>query len=267
VGDTEAEDFLLPKSLVKKTFADASKKLSEESKERELDRISKLGKDTMLARLAITQETMREDPNNMFAEGGKLTRLNSLINKPVQKSLIQGGNATMEFIRNAYENVDPMQLNAGIRVEMEHTNDPKKAREIALDHLIEKPDYYTLLVGSGIADEKIPNSVLQGLGLNNEERESAEQSVESMEPQQSMMAKGGKLLVGGGINKLVNTVPVNESPYIGFGHTVDTSPFMSNLSRQMSDLAVSKRNIDNTKLVPRSKTKPVVPASESNQID
>lgn len=37
------------------------------------------------------------------------------------------------------------QLKMGIKVEMEHTNDPKKAAEIALDHIKEDPDYYTKL--------------------------------------------------------------------------------------------------------------------------
>lgn len=37
------------------------------------------------------------------------------------------------------------QLEMGIEVEKEHTSDPDKARKIALDHLDEVPDYYTLL--------------------------------------------------------------------------------------------------------------------------
>lgn len=37
------------------------------------------------------------------------------------------------------------QLAKGIKVELEHTTDPKVAREIALDHLLEFPDYYDRL--------------------------------------------------------------------------------------------------------------------------
>lgn len=37
------------------------------------------------------------------------------------------------------------QLEKGIKVEMEHTDDPEKAKEIAKDHLWEDPDYYTKL--------------------------------------------------------------------------------------------------------------------------
>lgn len=37
------------------------------------------------------------------------------------------------------------QLELGIDVELEHTNDKKIAREIAMDHLFELPDYYSQL--------------------------------------------------------------------------------------------------------------------------
>lgn len=40
---------------------------------------------------------------------------------------------------------DPEQLAAGVKVEMEHTNDPAVAREIAKDHLTEDPQYYQKL--------------------------------------------------------------------------------------------------------------------------
>lgn len=40
---------------------------------------------------------------------------------------------------------DQEQLSAGVKVEMEHTNDPKIAREIAMDHLTEDKDYYKKL--------------------------------------------------------------------------------------------------------------------------
>ena len=37
------------------------------------------------------------------------------------------------------------QLQMGMKVEMEHTDDPKTAVEIALDHIYEFPTYYTEL--------------------------------------------------------------------------------------------------------------------------
>lgn len=37
------------------------------------------------------------------------------------------------------------QLKKGLKVEMEHTNDKEKAKEIVMDHLTELPDYYDRL--------------------------------------------------------------------------------------------------------------------------
>lgn len=59
--------------------------------------------------------------------------------------------------------VDPTQLSTGIQIEMEHTNDPKIAQEIALDHLTEDPEYYTKLIKAGLADE-FGGSASSGLG-------------------------------------------------------------------------------------------------------
>lgn len=40
---------------------------------------------------------------------------------------------------------DPVQLRLGTQVEMEHTDNYWTAREIAMDHLVEYPDYYQAL--------------------------------------------------------------------------------------------------------------------------
>jgi hypothetical protein len=45
------------------------------------------------------------------------------------------------------------QLIKGIKVEKDHTNDESKAREIAMDHLTEFPDYYDKLKTLGIDEE------------------------------------------------------------------------------------------------------------------
>lgn len=51
------------------------------------------------------------------------------------------------------EDVDSKELEMGIKVELEHTKDREKAKEIALDHLSENPHYYNKLKKSGLADE------------------------------------------------------------------------------------------------------------------
>jgi len=40
---------------------------------------------------------------------------------------------------------DPVSLCRGLLVELEHTDDPKLALEIAMDHLAENPRYYEAL--------------------------------------------------------------------------------------------------------------------------
>ena len=67
------------------------------------------------------------------------------------KDYIKGGKAvtmSLEDIarkHSVFIGTIEKELELGIKVEMEHTNDPKKAREIAKDHLVELPDYYTRL--------------------------------------------------------------------------------------------------------------------------
>jgi len=52
--------------------------------------------------------------------------------------------------------IHPQELRMGIKVEMEHTDDPKKAEKIALDHLAENPFYYTALKLSGVESPSAP---------------------------------------------------------------------------------------------------------------
>lgn len=54
--------------------------------------------------------------------------------------------------------IHPQELRMGIQVEMEHTDDPKKAEKIALDHLAENPFYYTALKLSGIESPLAPKT-------------------------------------------------------------------------------------------------------------
>lgn len=58
-----------------------------------------------------------------------------------EKDVIPGGKAD----RKLPSDFDQKQLRMGIKVELEHTDDPKIAQEIAMDHLSEDPEYYTKL--------------------------------------------------------------------------------------------------------------------------
>ena len=68
-----------------------------------------------------------------------------------EQNEIKGGKAdhlSISDIANKHQvdiKVIKDQLSMGIKVEMEHTDDPNKAIEIAMDHLIESPEYYTKL--------------------------------------------------------------------------------------------------------------------------
>ena len=57
------------------------------------------------------------------------------------KDNMEGGLAD----KNHPNDFDQEQLRMGIDVEMEHTDDPEIAKEIAMDHLTEDSKYYTHL--------------------------------------------------------------------------------------------------------------------------
>jgi len=75
------------------------------------------------------------------------------------KDNIPGGladNLSVEDIASAHgvskEHIEK-QLELGIKVEMEHTNDMNMAEEIAKDHLVEDPNYYTHLNQSSAGNQ------------------------------------------------------------------------------------------------------------------
>ena len=74
--------------------------------------------------------------------------------KQVSEEILKGGKAdkkTLEYILKKHNKKDTTidglkkQLQKGIKVEMEHTDNKTKAKEIAMDHLYEDPKYYDKL--------------------------------------------------------------------------------------------------------------------------
>ena len=59
---------------------------------------------------------------------------------------------------------DSSEVEMGIRVEMEHTDDRNVAEDIVKDHLTEDPHYYSKLKNAGLADE-LKEAVLKDLAL------------------------------------------------------------------------------------------------------
>jgi len=58
-------------------------------------------------------------------------------------NILVGGEANKKKVTE--KDVDSKELAMGIEVEKEHTSDEDTAKEVALDHLAEIPDYYTKL--------------------------------------------------------------------------------------------------------------------------
>jgi hypothetical protein len=99
-----------------------------------------------------TKEGFKAPKMNMFSDEANEYKLKS-------EEKLKGGladNKTLEQIakkhdKKGYYHVDDMmstlkkQLQMGIKVEMEHTKDKSKAKEIAMDHLYEDPNYYSKL--------------------------------------------------------------------------------------------------------------------------
>jgi hypothetical protein len=85
-----------------------------------------------------------------------------------ESELLKGGNADNKSLiqiakkhdAKNYYHIDNMvqslkkELEMGIKIEMEHTDDKDKAKEIAMDHLWENPSYYTKLKKSEIEEVK-----------------------------------------------------------------------------------------------------------------
>lgn len=170
----------LPKKLIGKSYAEASELLYKEREERPNDPISQKGFDESMTRLMaannmaqdIADEEARIEDENMFMEGGSLGRkpkevpqdkVNELAQSFAGKEKLNGGVSDRNVRELSPELFDSKEIEVGIKVEMEHTNDPKKAREIALDHLAEDPDYYTKLYNAGLADENLSDNDIEVL--------------------------------------------------------------------------------------------------------
>ena len=61
-------------------------------------------------------------------------------------NILKGGKGD----RLSPKDVDPKELAMGIKTEMEHTTNKRIAKEVALDHLSEFPDYYSRLTKAGL---------------------------------------------------------------------------------------------------------------------
>lgn len=108
--------------------------------------------DMVLAYQLAAQGRYRQDPN----PDDLMSPAEGLIRKAES---IPGGLAAGK----KPEDFDQRQLKMGIKVELEHTPDKAKAREIAMDHLTEDPNYYDKLEGMESKLDKVERAILEFL--------------------------------------------------------------------------------------------------------
>lgn len=104
----------------------------------------------------------------MRKEGTRDMKFQELINK--YHDSLKGGKGDSK----SPNDVDKKELYVGIFVEFEHTKDSMKAMEIAIDHLTEKPSYYSELINDGLVDEKEALNAYDKLFKNKDKMEITE---------------------------------------------------------------------------------------------
>lgn len=123
-----------------------------------------------LAQVADTADTadhLNEIPSKIMVGGGLHEQTHDVINSnmsdPIQRTMQNPGSTMRQQALNLAKgeakfkggdipdhNFNQEQLNKGMLVEKEHTNDKSLAKQIAKGHLLEDPDYYTKLRKTGL---------------------------------------------------------------------------------------------------------------------
>jgi len=112
-----------------------------------------------IGKLFSVGKSESKESTGAASAGGYSVPLFSGTKKETSEEILKGGvsdNKTLKDIANKhnkkeYYHIDNMletlkkELSKGIKIEMEHTSDREKAKEIAMDHLYEDPKYYTKL--------------------------------------------------------------------------------------------------------------------------
>lgn len=124
---------------------------------------------------------------------------------------------------------DQEQLAIGTMLELEHTDDPELAREIAMDHLAEDPDYYK--------DETKNKSL---------EKEQLSESKEELDPSESVL--NNTILDKGGMSAQVKSIRTHRKLIPGevldSRHVVVPTPSGKNSVREVS--AGQQRSLEDT---------------------
>jgi len=118
--------------------------------EKDLDKLENL---IGLMRMKCRGEDMNEDRSSIgdeFHKAAQMSGVNDLRSIVFsEEEKVMGGKADDMSVEDLADkhNVDvrdiEKEIEVGVRIEMEHTDDKEIAREIAMDHVFEFPDYYT----------------------------------------------------------------------------------------------------------------------------
>lgn len=199
------------------------------------------------------------------------------------ESLIGGesDNITLESIANKH-NISleeiTKQFYTGVEVESEHTSDPKIAEEIAKDHLMENPSYYTVLKQVGLEEnthydqsanivdqyaDMDPNEAISELSQDKKELESQLAKLNAVIATQKShwnMAWHNLLKTGKNSKGATNSVSLNYSPIrpkqngqTAFDDAIeiyksDTDAKLSTLGKRLAELYFQEINKINSKL-------------------
>ena len=143
-GPTSSETYGTPNATSDDPFIQ-KRKYGRVGKEKELDeKWSKKYKDSIdcsnpkgFSQRAHCQGKKKKQMSEEVLKGGKAD--NKTFEELVNKYKTKGKD--IKVVEKELKN----QLNKGINVEMEHTNSKQRAKEIAMDHLLEDPKYYDKL--------------------------------------------------------------------------------------------------------------------------
>lgn len=153
-----------------RNLADAKEKKDAAESEQAVDRVSGVkGKITealssLKQHLPAIQEVKRIDPDAYASVvnlvGGLIELSREVSSKTMKKSDLISGGLADDKVPSEF---DPEALAIGTQIELEHTKDPSVAREIAMDHLSEDPNYYDLekdMLEQSSKEELNPQGVL-----------------------------------------------------------------------------------------------------------
>ncbi len=140
----------------------------------------------------LFKDEIRENKNNMKGKQSILKQLRGYTSKLITQDLLPGGVGD----HTDPETLDPRQLEVGILVQRQHTNNLAIAKQIAVDHLTQHPKYYTKLIRAGLVDEKPALKLARANGILRPDRKQIddEQPQSPTAVQQSINIKGKFIL-------------------------------------------------------------------------